>query len=186
MKRLGKIVLVVLAGLLALILIGPLVAPVPALEGIVPIEQLANPDSQFVDVDGVTVHYKEAGRGDTALLLLHGFASSTYSWREVMEPLAEDARVVAFDRPAFGLTERPMPGDFPNGVNPYTADAQADLTVGLMDELGGCGHLRRRRIAKLGAAAAPHTPGATHWPAAGAQHPRLGLPVRPERLARPV
>ena len=44
--------------------------------------------------------------------------------------------MVAFDRPAFGLTERPMPGDFPNGVNPYTADAQADLTVGLMDELG--------------------------------------------------
>jgi pimeloyl-ACP methyl ester carboxylesterase len=136
MKKLGKIVLIVLAVLLALVLIGPLVAPVPALEGVVPVEQLADPDSLFVDVDGVTVHYKEAGQGDTALLLLHGFASSTYSWREVMAPLAEDARVVAFDRPAFGLTERPMPGDFPNGVNPYTADAQADLTIGLMDALG--------------------------------------------------
>jgi pimeloyl-ACP methyl ester carboxylesterase len=136
MKKLGKIVLIVLAVLLALVLIGPLVAPVPALEGVVPPEQLADPDSLFVDVDGVTVHYKEAGQGDTALLLLHGFASSTYSWREVMAPLAEDARAVAFDRPAFGLTERPMPGDFPNGVNPYTADAQADLTIGLMDELG--------------------------------------------------
>jgi pimeloyl-ACP methyl ester carboxylesterase len=136
MKKLGKIVLIVLAVLLASILIGPLVAPVPALEGVVPPEQLADPDSLFVDIDGVTVHYKEAGQGDTALLLLHGFASSTYSWREVMAPLAEDARVVAFDRPAFGLTERPMPGDFPNGVNPYTADAQADLTIGLMDELG--------------------------------------------------
>jgi pimeloyl-ACP methyl ester carboxylesterase len=136
MKKLGKAVLIVLVGLLALILIGPLVAPVPALEGVVPVEQLADADSQFVDVDGVTVHYKEAGQGDTALLLLHGFASSTYSWREVMAPLAENARVVAFDRPAFGLTERPMPGEFPNGVNPYTADAQADLTIGLMDELG--------------------------------------------------
>ncbi len=136
MKKLGKIVLITLAVLLALILIGPLVAPVPALEGVAPPEQLADPDSQFIDIDGVTVHYKEAGQGDTALLLLHGFASSTYSWREVMQPLAEDARVVAFDRPAFGLTERPMPGDFPNGVNPYTADAQADLTVRLMDELG--------------------------------------------------
>lgn len=135
MKKLGKIVLIVLAVLLALVLIGPLVVPVPALEGTLPVEQLADADSKFIDVDGVNVHYKEAGLGDTALLLLHGFASSTYSWREVTEPLAEDARVVAFDRPAFGLTERPMPGDFPNGVNPYTADAQAGLTVGLMDEL---------------------------------------------------
>ncbi len=136
MKKLGKTVLIVLAVLLGLVLIGPLLAPVPALEGVVPPEQLADPDSQFVDINGVDVHYKEAGQGDTALLLLHGFASSTYSWREVMEPLAEDARIVAFDRPAFGLTERPMPGDFPDGVNPYTADAQVDLTVGLMDALG--------------------------------------------------
>ena len=83
MKKLGKIVLIVLAVLLALVLIGPLVAPVPALEGVVPPEQLADPDSLFVDVDGVNVHYKETGQGDTALLLLHGFASSTYSWREV-------------------------------------------------------------------------------------------------------
>ena len=136
MKKLGKIVLIVLAILLALVLIGPLVAPVPALEGVVPPQQLADPDSKFIDIDGVTVHYKEAGEGDTTLLLLHGFASSTYSWREVMEPLAQNYRVVAFDRPAFGLTERPMPGDFPNDVNPYSADAQADLTVGLMDALG--------------------------------------------------
>lgn len=136
MKKLGKIALIVLAVLLALVIIGPLVVPLPALSDTVPPEQLADPDSQFVDINGVTVHYKEAGQGDTALLLLHGFASSTYSWREVMEPLAEDAHVVAFDRPAFGLTERPMPGDFPDGVNPYTADAQVDLTVGLMDALG--------------------------------------------------
>lgn len=136
MKKLGKIALIVLAVLLALVIIGPLVVPLPALSDTVPPEQLADPDSQFVDINGVDVHYKEAGQGNTALLLLHGFASSTYSWREVMEPLAEDAHVVAFDRPAFGLTERPMPGDFPDGVNPYTADAQVDLTVGLMDALG--------------------------------------------------
>jgi pimeloyl-ACP methyl ester carboxylesterase len=136
MKKLGRIVLIALAVLLALVLIGPLVVPLPALSDTVPPQQLADPDSQFIDIDGVTVHYKEAGQGDTALLLLHGFAASTYSWREVMAPLAEEYRVVAFDRPAFGLTERPMPGDFPDGVNPYSADAQTDLTVGLMDALG--------------------------------------------------
>ena len=136
MKKLGKIVLIALAVLLALVVIGPLVVPLPALSDTVPPQQLADPDSQFIDIDGVTVHYKEAGQGDTALLLLHGFAASTYSWREVMAPLAEEYRVVAFDRPAFGLTERPMPGDFPDGVNPYSAEAQTDLTVGLMDALG--------------------------------------------------
>ena len=136
MKKLGKIVLIVLAVLLALVIIGPLVVPLPALSDTVSPQQLADPDSQFIDIDGVNVHYKEAGQGDTALLLLHGFAASTYSWREVMAPLAEEYRVVAFDRPAFGLTERPMPRDFPNGVNPYSAEAQTDLTVGLMDALG--------------------------------------------------
>ncbi len=136
MKKIARILLIVLAVLLALVIIGPLVVPIPALEDTMPPQQLADPDSQFMDVNGVNVHFKEAGEGASALLLLHGFAASTYSWREVMDPLAENYRVVAFDRPAFGLTERPMPGDFPNGVNPYTADAQADLTIGLMDQLG--------------------------------------------------
>lgn len=137
MKKAGKILLIVLGVLLALVIIGPLVAPIPALEGVMTPEELADPDSRFTDVDGITVHYKETGQGaGLPLMLLHGFAASTYSWREVMEPLAQDRRVIAFDRPAFGLTERPMPGDFPNDVNPYTAAAQTDLTVGLMDELG--------------------------------------------------
>ena len=54
-----------------------------------------------------------------------------------MAPLAEIGTVIAFDRPAFGLTERPMRDseDWP-GFNPYTYDAQPRLTVGLMDALG--------------------------------------------------
>ncbi len=73
------------------------------------------------------------------LLLLHGFAASTFSWREVLPALGQLGRTVAFDRPAFGLTERPMPeswqGDWTR-QNPYPASAQVDLTVGLMDQLG--------------------------------------------------
>ncbi len=136
MPKVLKALLIILLILLVIVLVGPFLIPVPPLEGLVPPETLADPDSQFTDVDGITVHYKAAGEGDPALLLLHGFAASTYSWREVMPALATSQRVVAFDRPAFGLTERPLPGQFPNGVNPYTADAQADLTVSLMDKLG--------------------------------------------------
>ncbi|MFN2164780.1 MAG: alpha/beta fold hydrolase, partial [Anaerolineae bacterium] len=118
----------------------------PRLEGTVPPQELADPDSCFVEVDGLRVHYKVGGVEPGAcavptapdrptLLLLHGFAASTLSWREVMEPLAQQAAVMAFDRPAFGLTERPMPGEW-QGESPYSPEAQADLTVSLMDELG--------------------------------------------------
>jgi pimeloyl-ACP methyl ester carboxylesterase len=68
-------------------------------------------------------------------VLLHGFGSSTYSWQAVLDALAERGFVVDFDRPAFGLSERPMPGEW-QGQNPYTPEAQVELTVGLMDALG--------------------------------------------------
>ena len=135
MRRAGKIVLIIFGVLLLAVLIVPLIVPIPPLENTVPPRELADPDSQFVEIGNLDVHYKEMGEGDTTLMLLHGFAASTYSWREVMPPLAETNRVVAFDRPAFGLTERPMPGEW-TGQNPYSADAASDLTVGLMDELG--------------------------------------------------
>jgi pimeloyl-ACP methyl ester carboxylesterase len=126
--------------LLFLVLAGPFLVPIPALEDTVPPRDLADADSLFVEVDGLEVHYKQVGappgEGQRAFLLLHGFAASTFSWREVMAPLAEGgATAVAFDRPAFGLTERPMPGEW-QGASPYRPEAQAALTVGLMDELG--------------------------------------------------
>jgi pimeloyl-ACP methyl ester carboxylesterase len=101
----------------------------------VPIAQLADPDSLFVDVDGLSVHYKAAGQGEPTVVLLHGFAASAFSWRKVMEPLGNVGMVIAFDRPAFGLTQRPMPGEW-GEENPYTPEAQSDLTVALLDELG--------------------------------------------------
>jgi pimeloyl-ACP methyl ester carboxylesterase len=44
--------------------------------------------------------------------------------------------VVAYDRPAFGFTERPLPADWKGEANPYSGSAQPDLLVGLMDALG--------------------------------------------------
>lgn len=127
--------LIALGVLLVILLVGPFLVPVPPLEGTVPPEQLADPDSRFIEVNGITAHYKMAGSGRPALILLHGFAASTFSWREVIGPLSEVGTVVAFDRPGFGLTERPMPGEW-EGRSPYAPEAQADLTVGLMDALG--------------------------------------------------
>jgi pimeloyl-ACP methyl ester carboxylesterase len=85
-------------------------------------------------VEGLALHYKRQGQGEPTLMLLHGFGASVFSWREVLTPLAERGTAIAFDRPAFGLTERPVPGAW-QGTNPYSAEAQVALTVGLMDRL---------------------------------------------------
>lgn len=47
----------------------------PPLEGTVSARELADPDSQFVEVNGLSVHYKEMGAGQPVFLLLHGFGA---------------------------------------------------------------------------------------------------------------
>ena len=135
MKRWQKFLISLSLLLMALILVGPFLIPVPPLENTVPPAQLAEPDSQFVEVNDLTVHYKETGSGEPVFVLLHGFGASLFSWREVMAPLSQFGRVIAFDRPAFGLTERPLPGEW-DGQNPYSPEAQVDLVIGLLDALG--------------------------------------------------
>src|SRR6187549_2064550 len=55
--------------------------------------------SYFVDVDGTRVHYQEAGaKSNPALVLIHGFASSTLVWSKVFLSLAEAGfRVIAVE-----------------------------------------------------------------------------------------
>jgi pimeloyl-ACP methyl ester carboxylesterase len=135
MKRVWKIVGIIALILLAVVLIGPLLYPVPPLTGTVDESALADPDSKFVTINDLTVHYKEKGRGEPVFILLHGFGASEYSWREVMEPLSKYGRVIAYDRPAFGLTERPMSGEWTD-TNPYSIQGNVDLLDDLMDEMG--------------------------------------------------
>lgn len=125
----GSILLI----LLAILLIGPFLVPVPPLENTVSAESLADEDSKFIEVNGVNVHYKTYGEGEPTFILLHGFGASLFSWREVTEPLAEFGTVIAYDRPAFGLTERPMEWE---GESPYSQDSQVELVIGLMGALG--------------------------------------------------
>lgn len=132
--KVRKAVLGVFLGIILLIGIVPFLIPVPPLKNTEAISSLADPDSQFIEVNGISVHYKQMGSGEPVLILLHGFGASLFSWRDVMEPLSRYGTVIAYDRPAFGLTERPMLGDWSNG-NPYSMDAQVDLLFGLMDQL---------------------------------------------------
>ena len=82
--------------------------------------------SHFADIDGVRVHYQEKGTG-TPLVLIHGLNSSTYSWKDVFEPLAKNYRVIAVDLKGFGFSGKPD-GD-------YTRRAQAILVAHLLDYL---------------------------------------------------
>ncbi len=115
-----------------ILLLGPFLVPIPPLEDTFPAKSLADPDSRFTDINDLSVHYKMVGQGEPVFILLHGFAASVYSWREVMQPLADIGTVIAFDRPAFGLTERPLEWD---GENPYGPEFQVELVIGLMDQL---------------------------------------------------
>ncbi len=130
-----KSALIGFSALATVLAVGPFLVPIPPLEGTQRPEQLAGPDSRFIEVNGVRLHFLEAGQGEPTILLLHGFGASTFSWRNVIEPLSQHNRVIAYDRPAFGLTERPIPGEW-QGQNPYSPEAQVDQLFGLMDALG--------------------------------------------------
>jgi pimeloyl-ACP methyl ester carboxylesterase len=119
--------------LVAVLSIGPLLVPVPPLRNTADPASLADPDSRFVAIDGLRVHYKEKGDGTPAFLLLHGFGASVFTWREVFGDFGRLGRTVAYDRPAFGLTERPTHWA---GENPYADAAQTALAVTLLDSLG--------------------------------------------------
>lgn len=130
MQKFRCLLLIILVVLLLVALVGPFLIPVPSLANTVPPEQLADHNSQFININGLTVHVKTMGQGEPVFVLLHGFGASLFSWHAVMEPLSQYGRVIAYDRPAFGLTERPMTWV---GENPYRPQASVDLLLGLLD-----------------------------------------------------
>ncbi len=134
MKRWQKIVFSLFIFSCLLVSVGPFLVPVPQLEGLVSEEEFASAADRFIEINDVRVRYQEAGAGEMTFILMHGFGGSAYSWREVMDDFSQLGRVIAYDRPAFGLTERPMPEDWTE--NPYGMKANIELLRGLMDAKG--------------------------------------------------
>jgi pimeloyl-ACP methyl ester carboxylesterase len=124
---------ITLVVLLLILVVGPFLVPVPPASGTFSPESLAGPDGTFVEINGLNVHYKMMGQGKPVFILLHGFGASLFSWHAVMEPLSHYGTVIAYDRPAFGLTERPLKW---SGQNPYGPEANVALLLGLMDHFG--------------------------------------------------
>lgn len=93
-------------------------------------EQRHPPRGKFVEVDGVRLHYFEAGEG-APVVLIHGngVTAEDYVASGLFDRLAENHRVIAFDRPGFGYSKRPR-------SRIWTASAQATLLAGALDQLG--------------------------------------------------
>jgi pimeloyl-ACP methyl ester carboxylesterase len=78
---------------------------------------------RFVEVGGVKISYREAGADiSPALLLLHGFPTSSHMFRDLIPALADKYRVIAPDLPGFGFSEAPDRAQFR-----YTFDHLADV-----------------------------------------------------------
>ncbi|MFJ2851196.1 alpha/beta fold hydrolase [Streptomyces rubiginosohelvolus] len=83
-------------------------------------------------VDGHEIYYREAGPADApVIVLLHGYPTSSFMFRELIPLLADDYHVIAPDHLGFGHSDAPPATEFD-----YTFDALAELTSGLLDQLG--------------------------------------------------
>lgn len=87
---------------------------------------------RYATIDGQRLFYREAGTADApAIVLLHGFPTSSFMFRELIPKLAESYHVIAPDHLGFGHSDAPSAEVFD-----YTFDALTDLTAGLLDHLG--------------------------------------------------
>jgi pimeloyl-ACP methyl ester carboxylesterase len=88
------------------------------------------PLGQFIEVDGVRLHYVERGQGQP-IVLLHGNGTMAqdFDLSGVLDLAADKYRVIAFDRPGYGYSERPR-----NKI--WSPAAQADLLYHALQRLG--------------------------------------------------
>jgi pimeloyl-ACP methyl ester carboxylesterase len=95
-------------------------------------KRVAKPRHLYREVEGLTIHYREAGIPDsTAVLLLHGFPSSSYSFRDVLPRLGEHVYAVAPDLPGSGFSDAPSLGEYD-----YSFENLSHVVEGLTNQLG--------------------------------------------------
>ena len=84
-----------------------------------------------VEADGVSVFYRQSGPADApVVLLLHGFPTSSFQYRELIPRLADRYRVIAPDLPGFGFTVVPEERRYQ-----YTFDSLAKTMLAFTDAL---------------------------------------------------
>jgi pimeloyl-ACP methyl ester carboxylesterase len=92
-----------------------------------PIPDVAGVSHRYAIVDGLRIHYAEAGAGEP-LVMLHGWPQHWYAWRRLIGPLATRYRVICPDTRGFGWSQGSGDG--------YRLDRLGDDVIGLLDGLG--------------------------------------------------
>jgi pimeloyl-ACP methyl ester carboxylesterase len=126
MRILGRILL----GLVVLIVVSAGAAawvyrdiPAEVLEA-----KYAGPTSQFIEIDGVRLHYRDEGEGPV-VVLMHAHWASLIMWDSWADALKSDYRVLRYDMPSHGLT-----GPDPSGI--YTMERNIELAEKFLDAMG--------------------------------------------------
>ena len=85
-----------------------------------------------INIDARGIFYRETGNADApALLLLHGFPTSSHMFRDLMPRLADRYHVVAPDLPGFGFSDAPARAEFK-----YTFDNLARVMQAFAEKIG--------------------------------------------------
>ncbi|MFK7771520.1 MAG: alpha/beta fold hydrolase [Saprospiraceae bacterium] len=84
-------------------------------------------NSQFLEMDGMPVHYRINGEGEP-LVLIHGTGASLHTWEAWTEILEKDFKVISLDMPAFGLTG-------PNPKRIYTLEFYAKFLDSFLEKI---------------------------------------------------
>jgi pimeloyl-ACP methyl ester carboxylesterase len=93
-------------------------------------ERANPPTGSFIRVRGIKLHYTDSGSGNP-VVLLHGNGVTAMDWNVsgVLDGLNPGYRVIAFDRPGFGYSERPRDRS-------WTPAAQAELLHEALEQIG--------------------------------------------------
>jgi pimeloyl-ACP methyl ester carboxylesterase len=87
---------------------------------------------RFIDVDGHRIFFREAGSPtQETVVLLHGYPTSSFMYRELIPRLAERFHVFAPDYLGFGLSDAPPVSEFT-----YSFDALAKITCHFLEQIG--------------------------------------------------
>lgn len=65
-------------------------------------------ESRWAKLDGARIHYVNYGKGDEALVLVHGWTQNIDGWRDQAPDFAKRNRVIAIDLPGHGQSDKPQ------------------------------------------------------------------------------
>ena len=83
-----------------------------------------HPNEKYVQIDGVSLHYRQEGLG-RPLVLLHGMLTSTQLWRNITPGLAFGHTIYSLDLMGFGLSEKPQDRSY--NLDTYVAQLERFL-----------------------------------------------------------